>query len=58
MTKKQITNWYSKALARLNDQYYDIRSEFSEDIARKVINQKLDKINEMRDLRLLQAKGR
>ena len=53
MTKKQIVNWYSKALVKLDWQFYDLRREFGEDIARKVIDQKLDKLNEMYQARLL-----
>ena len=53
LTKKWIDTWYSKALAKLDWEFWGIKREFGEAVARKVLDQKLDKLNEMYRLRIL-----
>jgi len=52
LTKKQIDTLYRKAVGKLDWDWWHLKKEFGEEIARKVLDQKLDKINEMYRLRI------
>ena len=53
LTKNKIESLYRQAVLRLDNQWDYLRQEFGEEAACKVYQQKLDKIIETYQLRLL-----